>query len=155
MKNALFAAGLAVIFVGIVIVGNPLPRVAAEDGALEPVQVLDTYETMDYLFEPAYEALKAAVATEPEGRQQWRAIYTNSFAIAEMSNLLFSRSDADYMSEEDWPKMAAQSREAAKALGEAVREQDYALITKRFNALRESCNACHTRFDPENAPEIE
>ena len=116
--------------------------------------LVDTYELMDFMMDPVYEELKDAVAAEPTGRAGWRAIYVAAFTLGEQANLLFSRTDQDYMKTPEWAKATVDMREKANAIGLAVRNQDYAAAKAGYAVLIESCNACHKQFEPE-APVVE
>ena len=128
---------------------------AAKDLSVpEETPVIDTYEVMEFMMDPAYEALKDALVTEPEGRRGWRAVYVASYTVAEQANLLFSRNDEEYMLTPEWDQMSADMRQKAAAIGDTVREQDYSKAKDAYLGLIQSCNACHQATDPDNAPEV-
>jgi len=124
----------------------------ATDDATEPVPVLSGYNLMATFFHDPYEALEETLAEEPADRRAWRSIRDNAYALAEASNLLFSRNDMEYMGKEEWNKLSVEGRQAAVALGDSTREQDYAKSRAAFVALVESCNKCHEAFEPDIAP---
>ena len=121
----------------------------------EPAQVVDTYELMELLFEDPYELIKLAIAEEPADRKTWKQVMDNANRLAEASNLLFFRTTSDYEAEAEYKAMAADSRDKAAAIIEAVKAQDYAMVKERFNAMRESCNACHVKYEEDIAPVLE
>jgi hypothetical protein len=55
----------------------------------QPVQVLETAQLMEEMFEPLYGELTRAVATPPANRQAWRAVLSPGAKLAELHNLLF------------------------------------------------------------------
>jgi hypothetical protein len=110
------------------------------------VPVVDTHELMELLFEHGIEDLKAAVAEEPTGRKGWSTIYKSANSMAEVTNLLYIRSDEDYTSSEDWKNLTTASREAGVEVAAAAAKQDFALVTTKYNAFVKSCNACHEKF---------
>ena len=134
---------------------EPAPAPAVDRTVQEPLALLDCYEMMDLMMDPVYENLKNAVAVEPAGRKEWRAIYVPTYQIGEQANLLFSRKDEDYMLTDDWKKQAVELRESAYALGEAVKARDYAAVKAKYTALIDSCNKCHTVLNLEDAPKVE
>ena len=136
-------------------VGGARPIGAQGDNPQAPKQILKTFEYMEFLVQPVFEELRETAAKEPEGRKQWKALYRGTFATAELMNLLFSRSDEEYMAEADWPLYSANTRQAAEAMGAAVKEQDFALAKERYLAMVESCNACHSRFMEDDAELLE
>lgn len=121
----------------------------------EGVAVLDTYNLMELLFEPPFTKLKESMATEPADRRAWNAVKDQVGILAEVSNLVALRNELDYEKTEEWDQFAAKSRDAAIALLEPVKASDYAAAKEKYAALVESCNACHTRFEPEVAPKLE
>jgi uncharacterized membrane protein len=120
---------------------------SAEGGGVEPIITVD--EMMDVLFDPLMEQTRAALVEEPSGRRALQAVYNPAAALAEAHNLLFDRTDEDYMSTPEWPGLTASGRTAAKALADSVMGLDYAAMKSSFAALAKSCNDCHTQFDDE------
>ncbi len=123
--------------------------------AAGPKQVVDTYELMEILFEDPYELMKMALAEEPADRKAWKVVFDNANRLAEASNLLFFRETSDYEAEAEYKAMAAASRDTAIAIKDAVKAQDYAMAKEKFNAMRESCNACHVKYEEDVAPVLE
>ncbi len=123
---------------------------AAEDMA--PVPVLNTYQTMEAFFEPPFLILEETLAEEPADRRGWRDIRNSAYALAEATNLLFSRNDMDYMGTEEWNKLSVEGRQAAVKLGDAAREQDFAKTKEAWKVMVQSCNKCHETFEPDLAP---
>jgi hypothetical protein len=155
VKKHVFLA-VSMLSLGIVALAVAGGLVKAQDegdpDAMEPVAVLSTYEMMEVLVEPQFEALKTAVATEPADRAGWVAVYDSSYALGELMNLLFSRTDVDYAGEETYKKMTVDSRKKSVAVAEAVKKQDYELVKANYIALVESCNACHVEYEKDIAP---
>lgn len=129
------------------------PSVQAQDAEkAEPKPVLDTYGTMELLFQPHFETLQTAMQSEPADRRGWVAILDSANALAELSNLLFFRDDADYTASEEWAAMTLDTRQKAADMAATVRTQDFAQVDAKYTALVESCNKCHTHFEPDIAP---
>lgn len=155
MKRVAMYAVIAIAAVVMTSVFTSLSAKAEDDNPLEPKQVLETYELMDVIVNPAFENLRAVAIKEPEGRKDWKGLYNGSFTIAELMNLLFSRADEDYMAEPDWAQMTAKTRGLAEQMGAAVQDQDYPTAKERYLSMVQSCNACHVRFLGEDEVVIE
>jgi hypothetical protein len=132
------------------------PPVRAEaDSAPEPKQVIDNDELMKLLFDPLYVDLRNGLREEPEGRQEWRRLYIAAYSLAEITNLLFSREGEDYMATPEWDVLVLEARDATEAVGEGIRAMDYELTKANYMSLIETCNKCHTTFEPDNATLVE
>jgi hypothetical protein len=127
--------------------------VRAEDGAIEPL--VSGYELMEIFFEPYMEQLKESVAAEPDKRRGWQDIYKQALALGEASTLNLSRNDQDYMGTPEWKDLTLASRALTVEVAEAAKNQDFAAVTAKYQALVQSCNACHTKFEPDTAPVLE
>lgn len=154
---------LALLVIAALAVLSAQPAVLAQEEevdpataeATEPVPVLNAYNLMSTFFDEPFVALEDALAEEPADRRGWRTIRDSAYALAEASNLLFSRNDMDYMGTEEWNKLSVEGRKAAVALGDISREQDYAKAREAFVMLVQSCNKCHETFEPDIAPIFE
>ena len=125
----------------------------AQDKAIEPL--ITSYELMEIIYEPFMDQLKASVATEPDKRRGWQDIYKNALAIGEATQLNTIRNDEDFMATPEWDQMNFASRDLAVAVSEAAKNKDFAGVTAQYQALVKSCNECHTKFVPDDAPTIE
>lgn len=128
------------------------PNGASADAA-KPI--IKNKELMKLLFDPYYVDLRRALREEPDGRTGWRRAYIAIFRLAEVTNLLYSRGDKDYMLTGEWRQMVTDSRDAAAATGQAVLKRDYPLARQRYERLIQSCNACHQKFEPTGATEVQ
>lgn len=151
-----------VVYVSIVIAAvvatsafNGLAAKAEDENPLKPKAILETYELMDVIVNPAFEELRAVAVKEPEGRSDWKGLYNGSHTIAELMNLVFSRSEEDYVGNPDWAVMTAQTRLLAEKMGAAIKEQDYPTAKEHYLAMVQSCNACHVKFIGEDEVVIE
>lgn len=138
--------------VAVLAIPSQTRTVHADEAATGMKPVLTTFSLMDYLFDPPYEVLEEALESEPEDRRGWRDIRRASETLAEVTNLLLIRDDLDYTGSDEWKAMTVDMREAAEAVAEATRTQDYAAARVGFIALAQSCNACHAHFEPNTAP---
>ncbi len=124
----------------------------------EEKPILDTGEIMKLLMDPIHEDLKDWIENPPEKRKDWRGLYVASYTLAEINNLLYSRTDHEYMLTAEWRDLVTESRAVAAHLANSVKERhDYATVKANYLAVIESCNTCHSRYDPteEDAPMIE
>lgn len=123
---------------------DPSDRDRALDAAL-----IECHELMSIFFEPLFLDLRELLATEPKRRKALKAAYNAAFSLGEVHNLLFSRTDEDYMLTPDWMAMSMEGRIAAQAVGKAVLARDYAITKESFLTLTQTCNACHEKFSPD------
>jgi predicted nucleic acid-binding Zn ribbon protein len=144
-------------FVGIFLLGNGfLVSTARTQGPADPStglgtgqQVLENAELMEQLFGPSYADLTRAVTNKPADRKAWRTILDPARRLAELTNLLYTRRGKDYMAKPEWAAAADASRKALLAIGDAVKQLNYDVTRKRYEAAVETCNACHKKFEKE------
>ena len=146
------------VFVVMLAVARP----AAPQGhpAAQPAPVLDNVDLMDLMVKPAYDELRQALAKPPADRKAWAALYQNAARLAEIENLLFLRTRAGEERKSEWADRAGAARQAsadvATAALRALRNAsaaDFDVVTRRFPAVADGCNACHRAFARE-APMI-
>ncbi len=116
---------------------------AAAAPQLEPVES-DMHEFMEYVFEPGYKRLRAALATEPTENSVWKSVKGDSLSLAEGGNLLLMRApkeDADA-----WKSLSAAVRSEGKLLYAAARAKDYQAAHAAYTKMLKQCNACHDAF---------
>ena len=102
------------------------------------------HEFMEYVFEPPYKRLRAAMASEPADRRAWKPVKAEALALAESANLLLFRAPEE--DGDDWKKLSVAVRTSGGALYQAARTRDFAAATKHYRAMLQQCNACHTQF---------
>jgi hypothetical protein len=116
---------------------------------VEPVE-RDMHEFMEYVFEPGYKRLKAAMAEEPADNAGWKPIKGDGLALAESANLLvFHRPESDEWTKNDeaaWLKHTADVRDAGGRLYLAAKKRDFAATRAHYETMLKNCNACHTQF---------
>src|SRR5687768_8874539 len=78
---------------------------AEKTNATEPVEP-DMHEFMEYVFEPSFKRLKAAVAAAPADNATWKTVKADSLILAEGGNLLLGRPSEDDAA--DWAKHSVQ-----------------------------------------------
>jgi len=116
----------------------------AESSKEAPVEE-DMHEFMEYVFQPPYKRLKAALASEPADKNAWKPIKSDSLILAESANLLLSRVPAD--DGQDWIAHAIAVRSAGSDLYQAAKKRDYAATRSSFGSMLTKCNACHEQFE--------
>lgn len=142
--------GLAAVLVagwGIVQLSQPetVSARAAVKVAAAPVPVEeDMHEFMEYVFEPTFQRLKAAMAQEPADGKGWKPIKAESLVLAEGGNLTLLRGPSEEKAA--WDELCVQVREHGKALYTAGRKRDFAAARESYVAMVKSCNACHMKF---------
>lgn len=155
-RNIIAITGVALTTLFVFALGYGPPR-AEDGGATEvtgPTQVMETKEMMKIMMDPVWEDIRDLTEKAPEGRRDWRFLYIATFSLAEQHNLLFNRTDREYMATDDWRALSIEGLEASIALADSVREQDFDAILANKERTLQSCNACHERFEPGEAPEI-
>ena len=114
----------------------------AADNDIQPVDD-EMHHFMEYIFEPNYKRLKAALATEPADKQVWKGIKGDALTLAECANLLAMRVPEDgYM----WKDISIRVRGQGSQLYQAARKSDYASARKAYTSMLQQCNACHKKF---------
>lgn len=113
----------------------------------------DMHEFMEYVFQPPYKRLKAAIAVAEKDNATWKSIKSDALILAESGNLLLGRGpDGD---EADWNKHSVASRDFGGQLYRAAKAKDSEKTVRAYKLMLESCNACHQQFsggDPELTP---
>lgn len=127
---------------GYVVAANPAPAVPANEAEIVEDSM---HEFMEYVFQPTYRRLKAAMATEPTDKNGWKAIKSDSLILAESCNLLFVRLPEEGTA--DWAQHAAASRTNGSELYQAARAKDFGKATTAYKSMLENCNACHRQFE--------
>lgn len=134
------------------LLGNLIPEISgtAWSGPAAPAEEVkpvedSMHEFMEYVFQPAYLRLKAAMMAAPADNKGWKAIKADSLVLAESCNLLFSR--APDGSAADWIAHAKASREKGGALYAAGKAKDFAAASTAWKSMLESCNTCHRQFE--------
>jgi hypothetical protein len=126
----------------------------------QPSPVLDNVDLMDLMIKPAYDELQRSVATPPQDRQAWAALYQKAARLAELENLLFFRTRAEEPRRPEWAARADRARQASADVAAAAllglrnaRPSDFEAVRRGFPAVAEGCTACHRAFARE-APTI-
>lgn len=158
------ASVLGVVIAASVILGLAIwqrfPPVAAKGEIVPdadadgPTQIIGNDELMKLLFDTNYVLLRKNLEEEPRDRA-WRQVYIGAYTLAEVTNLLYSREDEEYMLTDEWRDLVKIGRKAAIDVGEAVKLQDYDLTLKNYLVLIETCNACHEKFELEKPTLVE
>lgn len=163
MKLKNFASVTSILLVGLSIqvftphaspitVANGQPPADDSKAPSKPVED-DMHEFMEYVFQPPYKRLKAAVAVSEKDNATWKSIKSDALILAEAGNLLLERApDSDAA---DWNKHSVSSRDFGGQLYRAAKEKNEAKMQQAYKSMLESCNACHKQFsggDPELKP---
>ena len=119
---------------------------------LGPVAIVDNGELMDIFLKPAYTELQQAMAKPPADRKDWATIYQKAVRLAELENLLFFRNHEDVRKPE-WMETSARARRASADVAAAalrglrtVKTENYAAVRAKYEAVADTCNACHRTF---------
>ena len=119
---------------------------------LGPVAIVDNGELMDIFLKPAYTELQQAMAKPPADRKDWATIYQKAVRLAELENLLFFRNHEDVRKPE-WMETSARARRASADVAAAalrglrtVKVENYDTVRAKYEAVADTCNACHRTF---------
>lgn len=143
---AAFTAALAVLRVESTAQGANEGELAVKAEAVEA----DMHEFMEYVFEPGYKRLKAAMAAAPKDNSGWKAIKGDGLALAESANLLlFHRPESDKWTKQDdidWDGHASAVRDAGGRLYLAAKKKDFPAASTHYRTMLQKCNACHDQY---------
>ena len=112
----------------------------------EPVD--NMHHFMEYISQPSYKALKAAMSGEaPKDRRGWKVIKSHALILAETSALVAERvpKDATAAEKEEWQELSLKVYESGKQLYKSAGKFDDA--KKHYGTMIENCNKCHSSFD--------
>ena len=112
---------------------------------LKPVEP-DMHEFMEYVFQPTFRRLHAAMSAIPENNNGWKAIKADALILAEGGNLLLMRSPDDKEQAATWNGHSVTVRDFGGQLYQAAKKKDFVGARKRYVAMVQSCNACHIDF---------
>jgi hypothetical protein len=113
------------------------------DASVLPVEG-DMHEFMEYVFQPPYKRLKAAMAVAEKDNAVWKTIKSDSLILAEGGNLLLARGpEAD---EADWNEHSVMVRSFGGQLYRAAKKKDEAESQKVYRLMLDNCNVCHQQF---------
>lgn len=119
------------------------PEAAADKP--EPVEP-DMHEFMEYVFQPTYKRLKAAMEEEPDDDdgEGWTAIKSAGLILAEGGNLIMLRGPEEERAK--WDAHAAAVRAQGGELYRAAKAKEFDAATEHYEAMLTACNACHNDF---------
>jgi hypothetical protein len=147
-KEGVTAGVLAVLGTLVLLNANAPARIRAEEakaGGTTPAPVeSDMHEFMEYVFQPTYNRLRSAMATDPSDNAQWKAIKADSLSLAEAGNLLLMRAPEDDAAV--WNEYSAAVREAGGRMYAASKQKDAKATREHYVAMLKKCNACHDKF---------
>lgn len=118
----------------------------SKQSAPTPVAVEDDmHEFMEYVFQPPYKRLRAALVEEPKDNNAWKSVKSDSLILAESANLLLTRAPED--NGPDWVAHSISVRKAGSTLYQSAKKRDYQATKKSFGSMLNKCNACHRQFE--------
>lgn len=141
-RGSAFTLSLAAI---VLVAALPLLNAEDKPSAAAPQAVEeDMHEFMEYVFEPGYKRLKAALAAKPADKEAWKPIKGDALTLAEACNLLFDRAPEEHA--DIWNSSTAGSRTSAAALYQAAKAGDLAAAESAWRETLTNCNKCHQKF---------
>lgn len=145
-KMAAASAALSLAAAAAVFEGGRSPSVGAEAKAEVQPKAVDPsmHEFMEYLFEPPYKRVKAALAEEPKDNAVWKSLKSDAMILAEGGNLLLLRTPKEDAAA--WNELSAAVRDSGAGLYQAARKKDFQAARQQYEALLLKCNACHDKF---------
>ena len=143
----LFVASLSLFIMG-ASAGGGIAEGAAEVATVKQV--------MDAIVAPAAERVFDSVATivtvegteerQPRTGDEWALVGANAAAIVESGNLLLMESRLT--DEDEWVTMTRAMMDAAMISLKATEARDPEALLNSGEALNESCDTCHMKYDP-------
>lgn len=149
---AVFGA-CALLGAGIISTGLVFAQEAAAPAAGPMAPVMTTDRLMKVFADPVAETLKGAVKEAPATPKGWRVIQDQGEAAAEVAILTMLR-EGEHENAPEWDQFAETMKKAGLALAESAGKKDFADVQAKYQALIQSCNECHKKFEPDTAPEI-
>ncbi|NNE93431.1 MAG: hypothetical protein HKN23_17435 [Verrucomicrobiales bacterium] len=143
MRN-LYLLPIAAALVAGIAISTAIHADDKDELVLKPQPLDNMHHLMEYVFEPSWKRLKVSMAEEVMTKEGWKAIKGDALTLAESTNLLFHRLPDE--NQEDWKKIAAQTRKEGADFYQAARAKDYPLAVTKYKALLTSCNQCHDKF---------
>lgn len=119
-----------------------------------PGPVMETERFMKKFADPLVENLKTLLAQEPATPRDWRKVEDEAGSGAEVAVLVGIRV-GEHESKPEWQEMTKAMYDASVALTASAAKKDYADTKAKYEALVQSCNACHQKIDPDTLPVIE
>ncbi len=141
--GVLVVVGGVAICVSMVLFGSAHGDDAQPKAAPKPVDE-SMHHFMEYVFEPNYKRLKAAMSEAPKSKADWKAVKGDSLTLAEGANLLLLRAPEE--NGDDWRRLSVEVRQHGGALYQAARKSDYDSAHKAYVNMLHNCNACHKQF---------
>jgi len=99
---------------------------------------------MEYICEPSYKGLKAALATEPANRKAWKPFKNHALVLAETAALVAARAPDDEAKAKEWKTIALSVHKHGAALYKSAGQYEQA--KKHYGLMIDQCNKCHTVF---------
>jgi hypothetical protein len=130
--------------------GRASERPAAQRPLPQPV--VDTHQLMELFNKPLYEFMREALSQQPTDEKGWQTVRERGLQAAEVMNLVAIREQAT--EHKEWKQLAAATQRAGLQLAEAGRNQDWQAATGAYRSIIASCNNCHQRVAPDQAPQL-
>lgn len=129
------------------------PRYEAASAKELPKPILSTHDLMELFNEQVYIYLQEAMAKKPADAEGWTTIEERGLQAAEVMNLVAIREMAD--KHQAWLQLVSEAQHAALGLTEAAKTRDFDKTQAAYRTLIQSCNACHQKIAPDEAPQLE
>lgn len=113
-----------------------------DEQEFEPVD--NMHHFMEYICEPSYKGLRAALETEPENRRAWKAFKNHALVLAETSKLVAERGPDDEAKSKEWKAISLAVYKSGKSLYKSAGKYEDA--KKHYGMMIDQCNKCHTVF---------
>ena len=119
---------------------------AKEEASIDEqfVPVDNMHHFMEYICEPSYKGLKAALAEEPANRRAWKPFKNHSLVLAETSAMVASRGPKDPAKSKQWKQISLDVHKHGTALYKSAGKYEQA--KQHYGLMIDSCNKCHTVF---------
>lgn len=125
--------------------GIPDPSFTASSVEDDFKPVDNMHHFMEYIYEPVYADLTAALDKEPSDKKAWAKIKSGAMILAESSSLLAKR-PIEKADEKKWAEFSALVHSNGSKLFHAARKKDYKTSQKLFKEMTTGCTKCHETY---------
>jgi hypothetical protein len=142
------------------LIAAPLALLVAQEAQTKttagkpPHPVVDSHELMELFGEPLFEHLKQEVdKSEARDGKAWSTLGDRGLQTAEFANLIALREQTE--NRDKWIDHCAKLQQAGLTLTETAKAKNTAQVRPAYLGVIQACNACHSDFEPDHAPQIE
>lgn len=152
--RVLVAAASGLLALTIACAGDAAKPTRAAESKKVPLEPIGSVKYIMRILDPSADAVWNSVGTivsaagteerAPKTDEEWDALLTHAFAVAETANLLLLPGRA--VDEDGWVERAVALRESGVEAVEAVEKHDAAALMAAGEHITEACDQCHQKY---------